>query len=497
MRAERVHAGMLGFLLGLHLAFSAGAVSAQADHCGEARRYFGQALETKSAAGDIHSLIEKEKLYRKAIELCPDYAEAHNNLGDIYESLGKYAEAIEEYTRAIEANRKLAASYAGLGDVHFKSGRYGEAIKWYDAAMELDPGDQTTLDLRRQAEALITTKVIPKASIVQILGRSQMLTRGPGDAVKITFGADKVKGMIPFDYEKAEIRDDAKPQLKELGEALASPDLAGYVFEIGGHTDTRGSEAYNFELSLKRAKAVKEHLVANFRIPVSRLREKGYGSSRVIATGNDEASHAMNRRVEVTRLEAVRSSGSDGKTEPPTSRIAVDVGFLYHDGKTGHKAQMDPGGRTVIRTGTDFYQIFFRPLQSCYVYLLQKDSTGKWYILFPVKDSQVGLNPVLAGKEYWVPSFDKGFSGDRNKGDETIYFLASTFLVTDLESPGPDLEKRASTITRSFVTRGFSHIGKPDKASGKGAAGSQDYARMITHLESEGAMVRAISFLHE
>ncbi len=63
--------------------------------------------------------------------------------------------------------------------------------------------------------------------------------------------------------------------------------------EIGGHTDSRGSEQYNHQLSLRRARAVKRALIQQGVAP-GRIRAVGYGESRPISS-----SHAMNRRVEV------------------------------------------------------------------------------------------------------------------------------------------------------------------------------------------------------
>jgi len=71
-----------------------------------------------------------------------------------------------------------------------------------------------------------------------------------------------------------------------------------------GHTDARGSEAYNFELSLRRARRVRDALAAT-GIPAERISAQGLGESRPLAKetrpdGSDDASgRARNRRVEV------------------------------------------------------------------------------------------------------------------------------------------------------------------------------------------------------
>ncbi len=64
--------------------------------------------------------------------------------------------------------------------------------------------------------------------------------------------------------------------------------------EVGGHTDTTGSEQYNQQLSERRAEAVKNALVQQGVNP-ARIRAVGYGESRPISTDN-----AVNRRVEIT-----------------------------------------------------------------------------------------------------------------------------------------------------------------------------------------------------
>lgn len=488
--------------------------------CESAEEHFRNALAMRTEAGNLRVLMEKEKLYQNAIALCPDFTAAHNNLGDVYENLGKYTEAIYEYQKAISLDGNFSAPYSGLGDVYFKNGNYTEAVKQYDKALELDPKDEVTRDLRMQAQALMQSDVIPKDAIVKVLARPQILTRGPVDVVKISFGSDLHKGSIPFDYNQYVIREDAKAQLREIGQALTTAELSDYVFEIGGHTDIRGSEDFNLELSLKRANAVKDHLVNDYRIPAKRLTVKGYGKSRLIAMGNDEACHALNRRVDLTRLGKGGDTSIERDSAAGRGRIDVDLGFLYGDGSTVKRSQISPDGRTVLRAGKDLYQVFFRSRQSCYIYVLQKDATGKWYVLFPQKESTYNSNPVKAERDYWLPGFDNGFSMDENRGQQTLYLFASLREMRDLESAQLDLEQAVGPIARGFQTRGLSHIGKPEvlipstpqvakkataehakKPTGVGvypsAATHNDFANIVNYLESEGALVRTVSFLHQ
>ena len=77
-------------------------------------------------------------------------------------------------------------------------------------------------------------------------------------------------------------------------------DHGDLKFEIGGHSDGDGDEAYNTKLSQQRADAVKTELV-NKGIDASRLTTKGYGKSKPIADNNTPEGKANNRRVEFVK----------------------------------------------------------------------------------------------------------------------------------------------------------------------------------------------------
>ncbi len=72
--------------------------------------------------------------------------------------------------------------------------------------------------------------------------------------------------------------------------------------EIGGHTDSVGSDSYNQKLSEQRAKAVHDYIVSQ-GVDASRLSYKGYGESEPIATNETEAGRQRNRRVELKILQ--------------------------------------------------------------------------------------------------------------------------------------------------------------------------------------------------
>ncbi len=77
--------------------------------------------------------------YRASIDLKPDDAMAHNNLGNVYMNQRRLGEAIEEFRTAVHLNPDAPLTRDNLGYVYFKQGRPDEAIKEYQAAIKLAP----------------------------------------------------------------------------------------------------------------------------------------------------------------------------------------------------------------------------------------------------------------------------------------------------------------------------------------------------------------------
>ena len=90
------------------------------------------------------------------------------------------------------------------------------------------------------------------------------------------------------------------PQVTALGEALTSDDLKGRTFVVAGHTDAKGGEAYNQELSERRADAVKRFLAEKYKIDASNLVTVGYGKAQLKNAASPLAGE--NRRVQVVNM---------------------------------------------------------------------------------------------------------------------------------------------------------------------------------------------------
>jgi outer membrane protein OmpA-like peptidoglycan-associated protein len=102
---------------------------------------------------------------------------------------------------------------------------------------------------------------------------------------------------IYFNENKTNIDPMAAKALDRDGAMLKeNPDIK---VEIGGHTDSLGSEKANQKMSEKRAESVKKYLMDKFNIPGDRMIVKGYGSKKPIADNGTKEGRAKNRRVEL------------------------------------------------------------------------------------------------------------------------------------------------------------------------------------------------------
>jgi peptidoglycan-associated lipoprotein len=102
--------------------------------------------------------------------------------------------------------------------------------------------------------------------------------------------------VIYFDFDQAEIKPEFTAVIQAHGQRLASnPSLQ---VRLEGHTDERGSREYNIGLGERRAQSVRRALMLN-GATASQISTVSYGEERPAATGSDEESWRLNRRVEI------------------------------------------------------------------------------------------------------------------------------------------------------------------------------------------------------
>ncbi|MGI9538647.1 MAG: OmpA family protein [Miltoncostaeaceae bacterium] len=105
---------------------------------------------------------------------------------------------------------------------------------------------------------------------------------------------------LNFDTDRSEIKSEFRPRLDEVVEVLRqNPDVR---IRVDGHTDDRGSAAYNQQLSERRAAAVADYITSR-GIDASRVESKGFGESAPAVPNDSPENRYRNRRTELSVID--------------------------------------------------------------------------------------------------------------------------------------------------------------------------------------------------
>ena len=158
-----------------------------------------------------------------------------------------------------------------------------------------DPDNPITLKFAIDEDTLTVVKIA--YPVEQPAAKGDTAAPQIEQALEKTGRAD-VYGIY-FDFGSAVIKPESEPVLKEIADVMGKNP--SWKLSVEGHTDNIGGDAYNLDLSKKRAAAVKEALVTRYHVAADRLTTVGYGASRPKATNDTLEGRARNRRVELVR----------------------------------------------------------------------------------------------------------------------------------------------------------------------------------------------------
>ena len=112
-----------------------------------------------------------------------------------------------------------------------------------------------------------------------------------GEGIKVTMK----ENMVNFGFDSSDLTSAAKANLDKLAQVLKNNMDTN--INIYGHTDSKGTDAYNLSLSERRAAAVKNYLVSQ-GVSAGRMFTMGVGEKEPVASNDTDAGRAENRRVE-------------------------------------------------------------------------------------------------------------------------------------------------------------------------------------------------------
>ncbi len=230
------------------------------------------------------SAKEKIELLERAFSTCP----SHGNHAEGYYELGKIYFEANEKEKAFEwlaqANKFRAAmldrSLGDLAQTNLLLGKlYKERGDAEKALIHLNIYRALTKRESKEVSQYIIDNAESLFSVIYSPGTVKE-TLTVDKAVKRSHRAELNRIEVYFDFDKAELDDDAKQRLDAIGQGLQSKDFAGTSVVVEGHTDETGADAYNCGLGSRRAQVATQYLHNRWGITHLTVVPVSYGKSR-------------------------------------------------------------------------------------------------------------------------------------------------------------------------------------------------------------------------
>ena len=216
--------------------------------------------------------------------------------GDEAMQAGQFSDAVQAYNNALGlADPEQREILAGLLYKKARALRGNGTLLLALAAVKQAQfySDHAAFDsLRKQLETMCATAYVARSSeIVEVLEGAQRGFRVAANR--------QLDLWVSFDTDSTRLTEQGRLQASELAAAFNSPQLQKGHFVLVGHTDIRGTAAYNMDLSVRRARSLRDHLVSRHGASRSQIQIEGRGENEPLDRGTSPAAHARNRRVEL------------------------------------------------------------------------------------------------------------------------------------------------------------------------------------------------------
>ncbi|MEW5977377.1 MAG: OmpA family protein [Acidobacteriota bacterium] len=238
--------------------------------------------------------------YRWNREAQKEISSVRQQMGEISEKTAaalSRAEAAENSARQASIARQEAESARELAEAETRQARE----QAQDASQRADVAHQEKEQALAEARRIRNEREEELNRLQEALGRIAETRR---TAIGLVMNLDS--NAVQFEFDKA----DLLPQNRELLSRIAGILLTskGYRLTVYGHTDDIGSEAYNEELSARRAQAVRNYLV-EAGIDSEIIDTKAYGKKSPLVEAKTAEARARNRRVEISIVDTVLHFG--------------------------------------------------------------------------------------------------------------------------------------------------------------------------------------------
>jgi outer membrane protein OmpA-like peptidoglycan-associated protein len=181
-----------------------------------------------------------------------------------------------------ETQERVRANETKIGEVDTKAAAAGQSAQQaQEAAKTAQSTGTQAMDVGKQAVA--------RAEAVEATTR------------KLIFETVLTDDQAKFRSGVAELSDEAKAALDQMVAQVKSQKAAIWV-EIEGHTDSAGPAAYNEQLGLQRAEAVKRYLYEQHQVPLHKMNAISFGEEKPVGENKTRDGRSQNRRVVIKVL---------------------------------------------------------------------------------------------------------------------------------------------------------------------------------------------------
>ncbi|MBV9342624.1 MAG: OmpA family protein [Acidobacteria bacterium] len=219
-------------------------------------------------------------------------SEQTERLSRVVERTQQQSQTMAQQASQAAASAQAAAEQRDLAKQAQSNSEAQAQLAQQRAAAEQQKADQATQqaeDFRQEREAAL-------AQLQQALGQIAETHR---TAMGLVMTLDSKS--IRFDFDKANIKPEYRDILNRIAGIMMT--LNGYTIAVYGYTDDIGTQAYNLQLSQRRAEAVRDFLV-QAGISATVMSTKGFGKSDPRVPGETEQARAANRRVEIAIVDS-------------------------------------------------------------------------------------------------------------------------------------------------------------------------------------------------
>ena len=262
-------------------------------------------------AGSMKNYSEAADWLEKAVRTCPSY--------ENYHLLGRSQQNTGNYEKALNAYKEAQALAKTPDDQAMSVARYGQVLNLMSHPIEALPLIQAAREMHSSPPSWVTELALElddsmanRKFTVDEINRSGLRESSSSGFLTIAGLAPVAKGdtsdrkpkrtinyKINFDFDSTKMDSLSLDNVRTLARVLTSHEYSDKSVWLIGHSDVRGKEQYNQQLSERRAEAVYGILISMEPSLKAKLRTKGMGESKPLYYGNSERVHRNNRRLQV------------------------------------------------------------------------------------------------------------------------------------------------------------------------------------------------------